>query len=89
MLCGSCGGRKSTSTTNRADVYAISSCGDATCSAPPLLYFLTLAGFFLAGFTFAFTAALEADFFLPNTLSQFSENLGVGAVRTMGPDIVV
>ena len=50
--------------------------------------YLFLAGFFfLAGLADDLTAALAAVF-LPNTLSQFSENFGVGAVRTMGPDIV-
>jgi hypothetical protein len=52
-------------------------------------YFLLLAAFlFLTVLVVGLTAALLAAFFVPNTESQFFENWGVGAVRTIGPDIV-
>ena len=56
-----------------------------TCP-PTSIYVFFLADFFffLTDLVVGFTAA----FFVPNTESQFFENSGVGAVRTMGPDIV-
>ena len=56
---------------------------------PSSVYFLLLADFFvLTDLVVGLTAAFVAAFFVPNTVSQFFENSGVGAVRTMGPDIV-
>ena len=52
---------------------------------PFLIHFLLLADFF---FLTDLVVGLTAAFFVPNTVSQFFENSGVGAVRTMGPDIV-
>ncbi|MBC7855447.1 MAG: hypothetical protein IAF94_18620 [Pirellulaceae bacterium] len=43
--------------------------------------------FFLTDLVAGLTAAFLAAFFEPNTVSQFFENSGVAAVRTMGPDI--
>lgn len=58
---------------------------------PSLLYFLLLlAGlFFLTDLVVGLAVTFLAAFFSPNTVSQFFENSGVGAVRTMGPDIVI
>ncbi len=57
--------------------------------APSANYFLLLAVFFfVTDLDFGLTVAFLADFFVPNTESQFFENSGVGAVRTIGPDIV-
>ena len=57
-----------------------------TDSRPPSpTYFLFLADFF---FLTDLVVGLTAAFFVPNTESQFFENSGVGAVRTIGPDIV-
>lgn len=48
-------------------------------------FFPFLAFFFLTGL--AEDLADLAAFLVPNAFSQFSENFGVGAVRTIGPDI--
>jgi hypothetical protein len=59
-------------------------------SIPAGFYLLLLLAdfFFLTDLVVGLTAAFVAAFFVPNTESQFLENSGVGAVRTMGPDIV-
>lgn len=61
----------------------------------PDYFFLPFLAFLAAFFAALGAAFLALDlaglaaFFLPNTFSQFFENVGVGPVRTIGPDIVV
>lgn len=49
-------------------------------------YFLPFVDFFFLAVLAEVLADLVA-FLVPNAFSQFSENFGVGAVRTIGPDI--